>query len=299
MDTTVELENFKQELKRPSVFDFVNYRDFLQRSYNYLNSMNPSFSETAFIKKAGYGANSRGYFKLIVSGKRNLSSATILGFGQALKLSVKELEYFENLVLFNQGKNQKDKAYYFEKLSSKIKGKETEAYKLLKSQYNYLSKWYLIAIRELVSLKDFQHNADWISRKLRGEVTPNQVREAIEDLLKLGLLKEDEKRGLVQVDSLLHFSDNSLNYTVVNNIHSQMLQRTNDLLDKDDYALRSASSVTLSCRKDDFSKIREEIATFREHILNKYGTNTDNLDTVLHLGVQLVHLTEPVKSRGE
>lgn len=287
-----------QKQNKPSVFDFVNYREFLQASYIYLNSFNPSFSETAFIRKAGYGANSRGYFKLIVSGKRNLSSSAILGFGQALKLSVKELEYFENLVLFNQGKGQKDKAYYFEKLSSKIKGKETEAYSILKSQYNYLSKWYLIAIREMVSLKEFKNDYDWISKKLRNDVSPAQVKEAVEDLLKLGLL-ELNKGKLSQVDKLLHFSDTSLNYTVVNNIHSQMLEKTNQLLDRDDYNYRSASSVTLSCKKEDFAKIRQEIAKFREDILNKYGTEINGLDTVLHLGVQLIHLTEPVKSKGE
>ncbi len=283
----------KEGQKKPSVYEYISFRRFLKESYEHLASKNSSFSESAFMRKVGYSTSSRGYFSLILKGKRNLSHSSVLKFSKTLKLSKRETDYFESLVFFNQAQNEEDKSYYMDKMSQFIKGKETEGYELLKSQHNYLSKWYLVAIREIVVLDDFVNDEEWIAKRLRNKVSKREVREAINDLLRLKLLKFDEARNLCQLDPVVNFLDNELNHTVVSGIHKQYLNRTEELLSEDSYNHRSASSVTISCYGEDFLKIREEIIKFREHIINKYGTRDQSMDTVLHMGIQLIHLTEP------
>lgn len=112
--------------------------------------MNPHISESAFIQRAGYGENSRGYQKLIKNGKRNISHKGILGFVKALKLNEKEAIYFENLVRLNQIKNDEERSHHFKKIQEAAKNKTSRAYVILQSQYHYFSKWYFVAIRELV-----------------------------------------------------------------------------------------------------------------------------------------------------
>ncbi len=283
------------DFRRPEVFSYTNYRSFLRDSYEYLSPKPPAFSETAFIRKAGYGANSRGYLSLLIKGKRNLSSKKILGFAHALKLNEKETGYFESLVLFNQAKSDQDQSYYFSKLSKAIKGKRSYAYEVLKSQYNYYSKWYLVAIRELVVLEGFVEDPAWIRRALKSDVSKKEISEALEDLLRLELITRNEQGRLIQTTSLTRFSDNADNFKAVLNIQRQFLEKSKESLE-DDYEKRSASSVVLAIKKEDFSKIREDIAAFRSQILKKYAIEDKELDDVVALNIQFFHLTDSTQT---
>lgn len=117
------------------------------------------------------------------------------------------------------------------------------------------------------------------------------MQDAIADLITLGLLKRNTEGQLVQAEEFVTFTDNSLNYTVVNALHSQFLEKAKDSLSEDPYANRSASCVVIATEKENFNMIREEIKAFREHILNKYGANSGELNCVLNLGIQLNHIT--------
>lgn len=293
METTnIITENAqKLQIAKPNIFEFVDYRLFLTAAFAHIQSRNPKYSATAFVRQAGFGENARGYFTLIINGKRNLSTSTILGFSKTMKLSEKETFYFENLVHYNQATTQKEKVFYFERISKNMKGKNSPAFELLKSQYNYFANWYLVAIREMVALKDFQEDSEWISRKLRNKVTKKEVQDAIADLLKIGLLKRDESEKLFQSDEFINFSDDSLNYTVVNGLHSQFLDKAKECMVEDAYKDRSASCVVMATDKENFDKIREEVKAFREHILNKYASSNGQLDCVLNLGIQLNYIT--------
>lgn len=277
--------------ERPVIYNYVDYRAFLLDSLNFIQSKNSKYSATAFVRQAGFGENSRGYFNLIMSGKRNLSTSTILGFAKTIKLNEKETFHFENLVHYNQATTDKEKALYFERINKNMKGRQSPAFELLKSQYNYFSHWYLVAIRELVAMQGFQESYEWISRKLRNKISKKEMNEAISDLINLGLLKRNAEGSLEQSEEFVTFTDDSMNYTVVNALHSQFLTLAIDGLSEDAYQDRSASCVVIAAEKENFDQIRAEIKAFREHILHKYGTNSGNLDCVLNLGIQLNHIT--------
>lgn len=280
-----------KSFEKPVIYDYVDYRAFLLDSLNHIQSRNSKYSATAFVRQAGFGENSRGYFNLIMSGKRNLSSSTILGFARTLKLNDKETFHFENLVHYNQAMTEKEKTLYFDRINKNMKGKTSKAFELLRSQYNYFSNWYFVAIRELVSNDDFKEDHDFIARRLRNKVTKKEITEAISDLINLGLLARNEKGILIQSDDFINFTDTSMNYTVVNAIHAQFLDKAKEALDVDAYENRSASCVVLATDKENFEKIREEIKAFREQLMNKYGTNNQKVDCVLNIGIQLNHIT--------
>ena len=280
-----------QQIEKPVIYEYVDYRAFLLDSLNYIQTKNPKYSATAYVRQAGFGENSRGYFNLIQSGKRNLSSTTILGFAKVLKLNEKETFHFENLVHYNQATTEKEKSLYFDRINKSMKGKTSKAFELLRSQYNYFSHWYLVAIRELVANEGFREDADYISKRLRNKISKKEIADAIVDLINLGLLARNEKGTLIQSDMFVNFTDNSLNYTVVNNLHAQFLTKAIETLSEDKYEDRSASCVVLATDTANFDKIREEIKAFREHIMNKYGTNNQKVDCVLNLGIQLNHIT--------
>lgn len=293
MDIELQSNTIASSIQKPMVYDYMNFRDFISDSFKYLKSQNSKLSESAFIQRAGYGANSRGYLKLIRSGKRNISHKGIHGFSNALKLSHEEFSYFESLVLFNQATEEQERELHFEKLKRSIKGRESNAYLLLQSQYNYLSRWYLVAIRELVALSDFREDSSWIASKLRKEVTKNEVTQAISDLINLGFLYRDKDTSkLYQSDSIITFKDNFQNFQATTTIQKQLLEKAAKRIDEDAYEDRSASAVNLTCSKEDFTEIRSEIAEFRKNILKKFGTKSKDISSLVSLSIQLIHLTE-------
>ena len=277
-------------LKSISVYSYNDYRLFLADSLKNYQRKNLGYSATAFCRQAGFGQNSRGYFGLIIRGKRNLGAKGVKGFAKALKLSERESLYFENLVAYNQAQTETEKREAYFRLSKTVRS-PSKAYEILSSQYRYLSSWYYVAIRELVGLKDFSPEVGWITQKLKKKVTKKQVKEALEDLKALEVIKEERGR-LVQVDKIVRFTDSNANYTVVNNIHRELLDLAKESLNMDSHENRSISSIVIGTKRENFAKIRKEIANFRKEIINKYCTELNETDVVLSMGIQLLFLSQ-------
>ncbi|MCS6838176.1 MAG: TIGR02147 family protein [Bdellovibrionaceae bacterium] len=282
--------------QKPNVFDYLDYRSFFRDMYEYLKKKNYRFSRSALVQRAGLGINSRGYFRMIVEGKRNLSEFSIIGFGRAFQLSEKEIQYLENLVFFNQAKSEKDKLYYLGRLKNLARGGKTiKAVEVLQSQYRYLSTWYLAAIRELISLPEFTNDPNWIVKKLKGSVTKDQVTEAIKDLITLGMIEKDETGHLKVIHDVVTFKDNPQNFQVANTLHREMMELAKNALEHEPYQWRSCSSIILACKASEFESMREEIKEFRRHLLSKYGQNSAENDSVVGMGFQLFFITDQNK----
>ncbi len=282
----------------PDVFNYINFRQFLGDVLDYKQAINSSYSANAFIRDAGFSNNSRGYFTHIVNGARNLSHPRIQGFIQACKLKGPAAKYFENLVLFNQSERNEEKKLYFSRMNDIAGHLEKPSFLLLKSQYDYLRKWYIPAIRELIGLDDFENNAAWIAKKLNNDVTVKQVESAIESLIVLGLVKRESDGDLSLVDKVVTFQDNIFNYESANDFHVEILNKSAENVVKRKYEDRSASCVILATDRSNFESIREDIAKFREFIVNKYADKNMKVDSVLCLSLQLNHLTKVEETKS-
>ena len=278
------------------VYEFVDYRKYLAQAYETKHRQNPAFSESAFVRKAGLSSNSRGYLRLVIEGKRNLTPATIRGFSDALGLDSRGSLYFENLVNYNQASRPKDREYYFQRMIIASEGASSSQVDLLRSQYHYYSNWYLVAVRELVGLDQFNENDEWIATQLRGKITPEEARESIVHLVRLGLLKREPSGKLVQSDSLIKYEGNVFN-DVIQKFHSQMLDRAKESLVEDEYAERRTSCVTLSCDRTQMPDMIRMVDEFRDAVNIKFGRESKNPDTVFQVGFQIFQLTPVNKTK--
>ncbi|MGK5082550.1 TIGR02147 family protein [Bdellovibrionota bacterium FG-1] len=280
-----------------SVFEYTDYRTYLRDAYEQKRKRNPSFTESAFVRKTGLSSNSRGYFKLVVQGKRNLSATTIRGFSEALELSSKESLYFESLVQFNQASKPRDKSYYFQRLEASAEGRVSKQFELLCSQYNYYSNWYVPAVRELVGLARFQEDATWITSMLRGKITKVQAAEAMVHLERLGMIRRNAETGQwEQSEPLVKYTGNVFSYAV-QKFQAEMLARAQESLTEDPYSERRASSITISCDHDRLPEFIQMIDEFRDAVNLKFGVGSKMPDTVFQLGFQVFQLTpiQPLK----
>lgn len=281
---------------RGSVYDYTDYRVYLAEFFDKKCKLQPSYSQSSFVRKAGLGKNSRGYLKLVIEGKRNLTPHTIRGFCSALGLGTQESLYFENLVYFNQAKSHQDKEYYFQRLVASASGKETKLFELMLSQYHYYSHWYYPPIRELVGLANFQEDMGWICAQLRNKVSRREASFALADLERLGMVRRDLNGKLIQSDPIIKYPGGAFRFTT-EKFHIDMMERAKEALNEDDYLERNVSSSTLSCDYSRLPSVIREIAQFRDQLTVKYGLGSTSPDAVFQINFQIFQIT-PVKRKN-
>ena len=99
-----------------SIFSYRNYREILKEGYSHQKKINPKCTYASFGKTAGL--QSPNYFKMVMDGKRNLTTANIHTFAQALGFSGVETDFFEAFVMENPSKHKLEKRYYAKRVSN-------------------------------------------------------------------------------------------------------------------------------------------------------------------------------------
>lgn len=273
----------------PDLYSSLNYREYLSQWLSARKKLQSGYSGAMFAKKARI--NSHTLLGMVIRGERNLSTETIRGFIRALGLRSKEALYFEKLVLFNQSKDSEDRAYYFEQLHALSQSHGRVLITRIKNHAAYLSHWYVVAIRELVALEDFQADPEWISRKLKKKITKKQAEEAWNLLLELGLVRETPEKRYEVVDPAMDIDPGTVDFAI-RNFHKEYLDRAKDAVDGEPLEERELSSLTLSLSDEDVPLLREKIKEFRKKLNTEFPAGTGAKKKVVAVNLQALILTE-------
>ena len=272
-----------------SVFQFLDAREFLKRAYDLEKVKNPLFSHRYIAQKME--ARSSSFFKDVINGRILLSPARIQGFVHLFKLTKRESEYFENLVLFTQAETDPEKQHYLEKLSifSRSQGhKILEAYQL-----EYFKKWYYAAVREILAIHKFQGDYQKLAELLEPAITPSEAMSAISLLLKLKLIRKNAQGYFEKIDKVV--TSGTLKHA--DRVKPAILQNL-DLayraLEEHPPQTRPFSYLTLSISETSFSQIWELLKNFRKELL-EIAARDEAADRLYQLNFQYFPLSKTVK----
>jgi uncharacterized protein (TIGR02147 family) len=271
--------------KSVSIYDYTDYRLYLRDYYDEQKVKNPAFSYRYFARKAGF--NSSGLYKDIVDGRTGITRSLILRFATAMKLSPKQQEYFETMVYFNEAKTVEEKKLYFERL---MKYHNSKAFRVDASQYEYYSKWYYIAVRELLAIGNFKDDYAAFAQTLNPTIRPKQARKAIEVLKKLGLIQKDKNGYYRSIDKILT-TGSDVKSLAIANFQKSMMDMAKEAIDRHPAHHRNISTVTFSVSKDTYNDIKAELDASRKRILGMLD-RSENEDRVCQLNMQLFPLTQ-------
>lgn len=276
----------EKELEKPNIYNYLNYRDFLRDLVAYLKATKRAFSYRYFARESGL--KSPNFLKFILDEKRNLTFDSIQKFAKGFKLKTYEKNYFENLVFFNQASTNEEKNKYFRSLSRsknflKIK-------KLENNQYQFFSHWYYVVLRELITMKDFKEDIDWINQKLQCNLSKEEIQEAIQTLINLKLIQRNKKGKLSLSDEKIVASPDMISMAI-NNFHREMIRKADQSLEGSFTEHRDISSLTIGINQKQFEKIRKKIKEFRRELHTIISENED-IDTIYQINFQLFNLTE-------
>ncbi|NBY19681.1 TIGR02147 family protein [bacterium] len=277
----------------PNLFDYFDYREFLQDYYLFHKNRNPAYSYRLFARKAKLG--SPNYLKLVVDGKRRITDRTLFQFARGLGLSKDEEKYFRELVMYQEVSDPDSKEVHLRSLL-KYQEKQRTPSPLKADKIKFLLDWHHGVVRELINLKDFVEDPKWISERLGGKITEAQAKESLELLIRLEILVRNKDGFLDQHEPLLTSSDEVPSH-VLRSLHRTYLRKAINSIFSVPIEKRELSGLIVSVPNHKVKELKEEIKEFRKKLNRKYGLDK-NTDDVYYAGLYLFPLTQNPKNRS-
>ena len=268
---------------KPDIFDYLSYREFMKDFYTKAKEHTRGMSFRKLSKQSGF--SSPNFYKLVMENQRNLSVEAAERVAAALKLKPDEASFFMALVDFDQAENRTKKNESFERISASRHFRK--AGRIEPDFFEYLSHWYYPTIREMTARADFHLDATWIAQELSPPIPVEDVERALEVLLRLGYIVEEEE-GVRRGDASLT-TGHEVNSLAIVNYHHQMIERGAESIERIPREYRDISALTMCVRPEQVPELKRRVHAFRETLM----ALTDPIEdptTVYQLNIQLFPL---------
>jgi uncharacterized protein (TIGR02147 family) len=259
-----------------AVFDYTDYKAYLQRYFSEKKGKNPHFSYQLLARKAGF--NNRGFIYNIIKGSRRISKSHCAKISSALGHDKNEAEYFKNIVAYAQAKGDDERSFFLEKALRIKFGKSAEALLVRKDQHEFYSKWYHSAVRSIVGMHRFKDDFERLGRKLSPAITAAKAEKSVRLLDRLGLIAKG-KDGVYRITGKSLRVGGEIPPTVKNRFHGECTSLARKAITDGSPNSRSVISLTLGISRSTFEIIRREAHQFKNRVV-ELSANDENADTV-------------------
>lgn len=248
--------------KQPDVniFDYVDFRIFLKDFFKEKKKIDKKYSQRFIIQKVG--ASSSGWYADMVSGRKKLSSLFQMRLVQLLHLGPREQQYFNALVDYNQADTHEIKEQTYKRL---LDFHELKPEVLGRDHYEYFTKWYYTAIRELMLINDFTGNFNELAKSLMPAITPNQAKEAVVLLERLDLIERKPNGAWTPKVQHVSKDTNSQPIHFINYLKTNMevAMKALETVPKEE---RDFSALMVGLSEENFREVQNEIKVLKEKI---------------------------------
>lgn len=275
------------------IYEYTDYRSFLSDYFEDRKKGNPHFSHQLFAQKAGI--KSTGFVLHVMKNERNLTKSVLLKISRAIGLNAAQTDYFEDLVSFDQAKNQSDKEHYFNRITSKRKNARVKT--LEDRQYEFYSEWFHSVIRELIPLAGKTVDINALSKLLIPTVTPTQFKKSLKLLEELGLIRKREDGSFEQAESFVTAGGAVRNVAIVN-YQKAMLKETLQAWDRFKSAELMMNTVTISMSMETVETVKKEIRDFKTRLFEIVSKEKNVPERVFHINLNLFPLTKIIEKEA-
>jgi uncharacterized protein (TIGR02147 family) len=274
-----------------NIFNYLDYRKYLSDALKERKEHNYHFSYRLIAQHLNL--SSPGFFNWVISGKRKLSESLIPKIAILFKLDDKECGYLRLLVKYNHSTNMAEREDLFEKLSVAVK--KNKNHQLQPEQYQLFSKWYNLAIRELIRVFRFKDDYHSLAVNLHPKIKTNEAREAIEVLEKIGLISQDSQGYYHPVETSLTTGE-EWHSELIANLQIQMADLGKQAIVSVPKKQRDISNLTFCLSEKTMRIIAGEIAAMRQRIL-ELSENDPEADRVYQCNLQLFPVSMIAKEK--
>jgi uncharacterized protein (TIGR02147 family) len=265
----------------PAIYEYLDYRHYLNDSFESLKAKDPSLSFRSFAKMAG--SSSPNFLQLIRDRKLNIGIAGIHALSGALRLSAKEKKYFGYLVAFDHAKTHGEKDRYFRLI---LQSREYTAIRSLdKKQYDLFSHWYIPVVRELLVLPSLGGDPARIGASIVPPVSTAKVRKAIELLVQLGLVVQTGAGGWAQASGAVSTPSEVLSLAVTS-YHKKVIGLAGEAIELFSADERDIRSATIGVSREGYAEVKKRMEAFWKELL-AYSETQKAGDRVYQVNLQV------------
>ena len=273
-----------------TVFDYLEYREYLRDYYREQKKRKPFFSYRFIGHRVAMDSS---FVIKVLQGNLHISSKKIESFIKLLELNGTEAEYFESLVHFCKAKTERQRKLYFDRLFtiSTVKANRLETH-----QYEFFQKWYYSAVWSIINCASFNGDFRALAEQCLPPITVWDAKRAVKLLLRIGLIKKDRDGRYRTTDSNLTTGQKWHSHAVAI-YQREMVRLAGESIERTKKQERDISTVTLSIDEKSLPEIQEHIRQFRSSLIkmvNSYGGN----GRVYQLNVQLFPLSTVLEKKS-
>ncbi|RYZ48917.1 MAG: TIGR02147 family protein [Proteobacteria bacterium] len=269
---------------KPTIYSYQDFATLFAAYVEWMKSVNPKFSWRWLGKRLQLKSHT--HIINFANGSKAPTDEMLTKISDLFGFTIDEYVYVKSLVGLQTARNDSERIFYQNKLAET---KRSEAVPMLDhDSFGLIAQWYHIVIYELVKLPDFTPEPKWISEKLNAAISPEVAEEALDRLIRLGLLsRRDDGKILRTVDGF--FTTHNIPSGAIAMFHKGMLERATECIKDVPVNQRLFLGYTMpidSKRIDDAQNLMIEFRS-RFALLMEGGT----LDSVYHLGMQFFPAT--------
>jgi uncharacterized protein (TIGR02147 family) len=268
------------------IYLYTSYQKFLRDFVDEKRKSSPQWSYGVWAKQLRLRSSST--LIMVVNGQRNPGPELMGKLAKYFCFDKNGEAYFTSLVKLHKVKN--DLPLSLEIIKEVEARNPKKGFRLIDfDSFHAISNWYYYAIRELVLTAKFQEDPIWIAEQLHNKVTPSAVKQAIDTLLSLGLLKRNYK-GRLTVSTPHYDTPRDIIDYAGRKFHRESLALAQEALDTVPIDLREISSGTFAIRTTNLPKAKALIRKFQMQLCNLM--EEANGDSVYQVQVAFIPLTK-------
>jgi len=275
-----------------NLFSYSDYRSYLKSFYEDKKRANPRWTYGVWAKQMGLKDNSS--IIKIIRGQRQAGPEVTKKLISYFQFTSRESMYFQDLI--HLAKANKDPSLTLPILQKiKLYRHLNDFHILPEEDFRVISQWIFYALRQMSKLNDFRMDAQWISEQLLFQVTPTQVKEALDTLQKKGLLLWDsEKKCWSRGKGKLDTTDDVAS-EAIKRFHEGSLDNAKIILRDPQVPVveREFDSFTLAFNSKDLASAKEYLRKVMDDFAVIYGREVvGQSDRVYQLQLQFYPLTK-------
>ena len=274
-----------EQKKNLKIYEYLDYREFLQDYYNFKKTSSNSFSLRVFSDKIGFKA--KDFISRVMNGEKNLSPSSISKISNGLKFSKRESSFFEALVLFNQAESTKERDNAFSQIQQILKVVRFNEKQHLMAFYQYevFSHWRHLVIRSLIGMFGFSGDYESLAKQVRPKVTAEEAKKSVALLEKCNLIEKNSKGEYILTENAIT-TGNKTSKLALRDFHQHCLRLAIDSIDHEEPSKRNISALTLGISKKSYDQIVDKMDEFRKEIA-LLAEEDENADSVYQMNFQL------------
>lgn len=274
------------------LFDYDDFRKFMQDYFEEQKKMRSVFSHRFFAAKAGFSSSS--YCLNVIRGRFNLTPKSIEKISKAMDFEPLQKEYFEALVQYNQAQqvDERDQAW---KQILQIR-KQIEFTHITTREQAYFSKWYYPVIRELAADSLWHGDYRVLARSLTPQITTEEARDAVKNLLEWGLLRKLDDGRYVQTSQMLDAAE--IPPIALRQIRREYIQHAIGAVESMPKDERFAAFTTLAMSESSYNYAVEVLEEARKKIIAR-ASNDTNVERVYEMMLVAFPMSKKVGKETE